>query len=192
MATQPRHVDEIKAELNEVRAKKESEGSSREKKDWHGLVYCDSNGYCSISGKDLEGVWLGRTDEIIPYLKSRGISGDNVDSVLLAVEEFRAEKKEGILHKDFGGPTVSKTQSCHLATKKLQRHISIPPPQANRATFLRNSLKNDTKLLKLLESLVNRDIGIPTIHRELNEQGYAIPYRTVGRWVGQMRSRELL
>lgn len=202
IATQLKSVDEVKAELEAIRAKREAERSTLPgKRDWYGLVYCDSNGYASIIGRNMEGMWLGRADEIIPYLKKRGISGENVDSTLLAVEDFRAGEKEEILHKDFGRPTESKTQSCHLAIKNQQPYISIPPGKSNRATFedgaqnlasQHPSFKNDPKLLALLESLTKRDIGIPTIHRELNEHGYAVPYRTVGRWVAQMRTKEML
>lgn len=190
--------EEIEAEVKALRDKKKAKQESREKqkKGWYGLVYCEGE-YASIIDfidGSAEAIYLGKTDEIIPYLKSREISGENINSVLLAAEDFRAEQKnqEKITKTKNLTPRVSKTQSCHSATKKTQRYISVPPPKLNRATFLKNSLKNDAKLLKILESLVQRDIGIPTIHRELNEQGYAIPYRTVGRWVAQMRSRELL
>jgi len=202
IATRPKTVDEIKAELDNVRAKKKAEQKQAgktppEKKGWYGLVYCDSNGFASI-----DGIWLGESAEIIPYLKKQGINGENINSVLVAVEDFRVEKREGgILHKDFGGPAVSKTQSCHSNTKSKKGYNSIPPQKTNRATLEDNPqnlasqhsfFKKDPKLFELLISLIGRDIGIPTIHRELNEHGYAVPYRTVGRWVAQMRSRELL
>jgi len=202
IATRPKTVDEVKAELEEVRAKKKTEQKQvgktpPEKKDWYGLVYCDSNGYASI-----DEIWLGKSAEIIPYLKKQGINGENINSVLAAVEDFRTEKKEDeILHKDFEEPTVSETQSCHSNTKNKKVYISIPPQKTNRAISEDNPqnlasqhpfFKKDPKLFELLISLIGRDIGIPTIHRELNEHGYAVPYRTVGRWVAQMRSRELL
>jgi len=178
-------IGEIKAELEAIRAKKEAERTTTGgKRDWYGLVYCAPNGYASIIGRNSEGIWLGKTDEIIPYLKSKEIDGTNIDSVLITVEEFWS---------------VLKTQSCHSDTKNPQTHIFTPPRKSNRATFSENSpkngskvpvfLKKDKKLLDLLTSLAGRDIGIPTIHRELNEHGYAMPYRTVGRWVAQLRSR---
>ena len=181
-------IDEIKAELEEIRAKKDSNKPLPSKKDWFGLVYCDSNGYASIIGNNGEGIWLGRTDEIIPYLKKRHITGERVDTVLGAVEDFRAEKQAELLQGDFSGPRVTKNQSCHSAIKKEQPYISIPPPETNRATFSGISLKNDAKLQGILESLIKQDIGIPTIHKELASQGYPIPYRTVGRWVSKLRS----
>jgi hypothetical protein len=202
MAAAVKTINEIKAELEEVRAKKKAEQKQAgktppEKKNWYGLIYCDSNGYASI-----DGIWLGKTEEIMPYLKKQKINGENINSVLAAVEDFRAEKKEGeILHKDFGGPAVSKTQSCHSNTKIEQPYISIPPQKTNRATSEDTPqnlasqhpfFKKDPELFKLLKSLTDRDIGTPTIHRELNEHGYAVPYRTVGRWVAQMRSKQLL
>lgn len=195
-----KNQDDIKAQANALRSKRQAdqEKKAKEKKDWYGLVYCDANGYASIIGPEGSGIWLGKSSEIIPYLKSRGIDGENVNSVFQAAEELQAEQKEDQKNQEIPAkaknkkPRLSKTQSCHSATKKPQRYISIPPQKTHRATFLEKSLKNNTKLLKLLESLVKRDIGIPTIHRELNEQGYAVPYRTVGRWVAHMRSKELL
>lgn len=65
-----KHIDEIKAELDTIRTKRESNKPKRDKQDWYGLVYCDSNGWASIIGDNLEGIWLGRKDEIIPYLKA--------------------------------------------------------------------------------------------------------------------------
>jgi len=199
-------VDEIKAELDEVRAKKAAKKGKEpepKKKDWYGLVYCDSNGYASIIGRDQKGIWLGKASEFIPFLKSRGITGENVDSVLSALEDFRAEQKnqEKTTKAKNSAPRVSKTQSCHSAIKKPQRYISIPPPKPNRATFGNNAeilasqhpfFKKDQKLLEIMKSLCARDIGTPTIHRELKEAGYVIPYRTVGRWVSQMRTEQLL
>lgn len=208
VATNPKSVDEIKAELDEVRAqkratKKEAEKFAPEKKDWYGLVYCDANGDASIADFNDGGIWLGKTTEIIPYLKSRRVDGNNVNSVLQAVEDFREEQKnqEFPTKAKKERPSVSKSRSCHLATKNPQPYISIPPPKSHRATFEDNAqnlalqhpfFKKDAKLFALLESLCARDIGTPTIHRELNEAGYNIPYRTVGRWVSQIRSKELL
>lgn len=191
-------------QLQAIRAKRqaEQEAKERQKKGWYGLVYCEGE-YASIAGFDGQGIWLGRTDEIIPYLKSKGINGENINSVIQTVEDLWEEQKnqEKPTKAKRGEPTVSKTQSCHSATKNPQPYISIPPQKSHRATFEDNArnlasqhpfFKKDPRLLALLESLVKRDIGIPTIHREINEQGYAIPYRTVGRWVAQMRSKELL
>jgi hypothetical protein len=208
VATKPKSVDEIRAELEVIRAKRKAERKDGErvlptKKDWYGLVYCDVSGGASIADFDGGGIWLGKAAEIIPYLKMRGINGENLDSVLLAVEEFREEQK----NQEFSAkaknekPRVSKTQSCHLATENQKTPITIPPQKTHRATFEDNAqnlasqhpfFKRDPKLFALLESLTKRDIGIPTIHREINEAGYNIPYRTVGRWVSQMRSKELL
>lgn len=207
VATKLKTVDEIKAELEEFRSKKEVEGESLcEKKDWYGLIYCGANGYCSIAVSSENGgtpLWLGKTDEFIPYLKKRGVNGENIASVLSALEDFRAEQKnqENPPKAKNKKPRVSKSQSCHSATKNPQPYISIPPQKLNRATFEDNAqilasqrlfFKKDQNLLALLESLVKRDIGTPTIRQELNEAGYNIPYRTVGRWVSQMRSKELL
>ena len=102
LAKQPKPV-KPKIERKEPRYKKDF---------WYGSVYCDSNGWSSIVGDKLEGVWLGKTDEIISYLKSRRIDGENVDMVLQATKEFWSEKK---------------SQSYHLATKGGANHNSIPP-----------------------------------------------------------------
>lgn len=185
-------IDEINAELEEIRAKKKSKQPPPGKKDWYGLVYCDSNGYASIIGKNCQGIWLGRTDEVIPYLRKRHITGERVDTVLGAVEDFRAEKQAELLQGDLEGPRVIKNQSCHSAMKNQQPYISIPPPKTNRATFSGISLKNDVNLRGIFESLAKQDIGIPTIHKELSRQGYALPYRTVGRWVSKFREGKVL
>lgn len=190
--TDTKSLDEIKAELEEIRAKKEAAKAPSGKKDWYDLVYCDSNGYASIIGKNGEGIWLGKTDEVIPYLKKRHITGERVDTVLGAVEDFRAEKQAEVLKGDFGGPRVGENQSCHLRTKNPQPYISIPPPNTNRATFSGITLKNDAKLRGIFKNLVNQDIGTPTIHRELAKQGYNLPYRTVGRWVAKMRDGQVI
>ena len=141
----------------------------RYKKDfWYGLVYCDSNGWASIVGDELKGVWLGKTDEFIPYLKKRGFDGENVDIVLQAAKEFWSEKK---------------SQSYHLATKGGANHNSIPPAKSHRIT-----LKKDPLFLASLDELVSRGYGIPTIQKELKYRGYDIAYATLGRWVRKCRA----
>ena len=87
-----KHIDEIKAELEAIKSKKRVTRIKRDKRDWHGLVYCDSNAWASIIGDNLEGIWLGRTDESIPYLKSRHIDGENVDIVLQTVRQFHSKE----------------------------------------------------------------------------------------------------
>jgi len=198
----------IEEQLKAARTKRQAEQDAKErhKKGWYGLVYCEGE-YASVADFGGKGICLGRTDEIIPYLKSKGINGENINSVIHAAEDFRAEQKEGQKNQEKPvkakneKPRKPKTQSCHLALKNAQPYISIPPPKPHRATFEDNPenlasqrpfFKKDPELLKLLESLCARDIGIPTIHRELNKKGYAVPYRTVGRWVAQVRSKELL
>lgn len=152
---------------------KTREKSQYGKSFWYGEVYCDSNGWASIAGKTspegaFEGVWLGKTDEIIPYLKSRRINGEDVDIVLQAANEFRSEKK---------------SQSCHLATKNGTGHISIPPAKPNRATF-----KNDPRFLRLLDSLIAEGCGLPTIQKRIKENGYDVAYRTLGRYIKVRRA----
>jgi len=187
MPVATKSIEEIKAELEEVRAKKEATKSSPGKKDWHGLVYCDSNGYASIIGKNGQGIWLGKTDEIIPYLKKRHITGERVDTVLGAVEDFRAEKQAETLQGDFAGPRVSKSHSGHSATKNQQPYITDQGNNSVVATF-----KHNPQFLGLLKALVARDIGVRVIHAELQAKGYNIPQRTVTRWVTKVRSEQML
>lgn len=140
----------------------------RYKKDfWYGSVYCDSNGWSSIVGDKLEGVWLGKTDEIIPYLRSKGIDGENVDMVLQATKEFWSEKK---------------SQSYHLATENRQASGIRGRPKSHRIT-----LKKDPLFLAYLDELISRGDGIPTIQKELKSKGYEVPYATLGRWVKERR-----
>ena len=150
-----------------IKPKIEQEAPRYKKDFWYGLVYCDSNGWASIVGEKLEGGWLGKTDEFIPYLKSRRIDGENVDMVLLAAKEFRAEK-------DF--------YSCHLATESCTTPISIPSAKPIVATF-----RKDPHFLRLLERLISQGLGIRAIRSELKSKGYEIPTRTLGRWVKKHR-----
>lgn len=159
---------QLAKEPKPVKPKIEREAPRYKKDFWYGLVYCDSNGWASIVGRTspegaFEGVWLGKTDEIIPYLKSKRIDGENVDMVLQATKEFRSERK---------------SHSCHSATKNGTGHISIPPPKFVVATF-----RKDPHFLSLLERLISQGMGIRAIHSELKTKGYQVPMRTLGRWV---------
>lgn len=107
MPTAPKSVAQIKAELAAVRAQKAK--PERQSKSWFGLIFCDDNGYASIVGPELHGIWLGKTSEIIPYLKRKGIDGEYVDTVLQAVQDFRAEQKEGF-KTDPRGPSEAKNR----------------------------------------------------------------------------------
>ena len=164
-------IESAKRELLEqpkpIRPKVEVEGPRYKKDFWYGLVYCDSNGYALIVGDELKGIWLGKTGEFIPYLKSRRIDGENVDMVLQAAKEFWSEKK---------------SQSYHLATKGGANHNSIPPSKSHRITF-----RNDPQFLRLLEHLISKGYGIPTIQKELKAKGYDVAYATLGRWVKKHR-----
>jgi len=187
IATQLKSIDEIKAELEALKAKKDAKKATRQgKRDWYGLVYCDSYGWCWIAdfeNGEVKDICLGRTEEFIPYLRERRIDGENVTGVLMASQEFSAEKKS-----EKSPPAESKTQSCHLDTKNCKGYIIDQGEKLNRATFSKNTPKNDEKLSAILETLIKKDYGIPTIQRELVNQGYRIPYRTLGRWVAQARS----
>ena len=146
---------------------KTREKSQYKKDSWYGNVYCDSNGYASVTGNGLEGIWLGKTGELIPYLKSRGIDGENYNMVIEAAEEFRTEKK---------------SQSCHSATKDDATPVKTGGASPNRATF-----KDNPRFLASLDSLIVKGYGTPTIQKELREKGYDVPYRTLGRWVNKRK-----
>ena len=126
MTTAVKSIDEIKAELESIRAKKAPK-LLREKRDWYGLVYCDSNGWASIADFGTGGVWLGKTDEIIPYLKKLGINGENIDRVLLAVKDFRAEHKIMPLNSS-EMPLRGSRKGLHNANKGI-----TPIAKSNRA-----------------------------------------------------------
>jgi len=151
-----------------VRARTEKERPKWQKDSWYGLVYCDSYGHAWITGKQFKSVHLGKTDELIPYLKSRGIDGENVDSVLIAAEEFRSEKE---------------TPSCHLATKNDEGGINTSVENSNRATF-----RDNPQFLSLLDALIDKGYGIPTIQQRLKGRGYNVAYRTLGRWVNKRKA----
>lgn len=155
-----------------IRPKVEQEAPRYKKDFWYGLVYCDSNGWASIVGKTspegaFEGVWLGKTDEIIPYLKSKRVDGENVDMVLQAAKEFWSEKK---------------SQSYHLATNN-----NTPSRVRQKKGSHRINLKKDPLFLASLDELISKGYGIPTIKKELKAKGYDIPYATLGRWVKERR-----
>jgi len=174
----PKPIDEVKAELEAVKAEKKAKAAERrkkeaEKKDWYGLVYCDKYGWCWIEDlEDGEGkpVCLGRTEEFIPYLRERGIDGENVVSVLIASQEFLSERK---------------SQSCHSAMENDTTSIITPRPESNRATF-----RKDPRFLSLLDGLIAKGYGLPTIQKELKAKGYDVAYRTLGRWVNKRKARD--
>lgn len=166
-------IDEIKSELETIRSKKDANRTERGKRDWYGLVFC-VNGYASIIGDNCEGIWLGKEDEIIPYLKSKGINGEDVGLVLMAVEEFRKANENP--------PRVSKSHSSHLATENGTPCVFTPKSQSVVATF-----RKDPQFLSLLEYLISQGMGIRAIHSELKTKGYQVPMRTLGRWVKNRR-----
>ena len=162
-----RDIEKARQELAQApkgsppKPKAEKEKARWRKDFWHGLVYCDSYGHAWTD--NFEPVYLGQTEEIIPYLKSRGIDGENYNMVIEAAEEFRAEKK---------------FPSCHPATKGDATPVKTSGASPNRATF-----KDNPRFLRLLDGLIAKGCGTPTIQKELREKGYDVPYRTLGRWV---------
>jgi hypothetical protein len=197
-----KRIDEIKAELETIRAKKEANKPERDKRDWYGWVYYDPNGWASIIGDNLEGIWLGRTDKIIPYLKSRHIDGKNVDMVLQAVRQLHSKEEPKPYRRprffgmdgyvplppyqpgkaNVGRPRKSKSQSYHLATNN-----NTPSRVRQKRRSHRIILKKDPLFLASLDELISKGHGIPTTQKELKAKGYDVAYATLGRWVKERR-----
>jgi len=156
-----------------ARRQAEREGPKYRKDSWYGLVCCDAYGHSWINDLvdgEAKSVYLGKTEEFIPYLKDRDIDGENVLRVLNALQQFRSEMD---------------SHSCHLATKTDDTLVSTRgqnPIVAN--------LKDNPQFLRLLERLVAQDKGIRVIHSELADSGYSVPLRTVGRWVKEIKDYE--
>ena len=93
VATRPRSVEEIKADLEAIKAKKEVKPKIREKPGYYGLVFCDDYGWCWLADDSLQTKCLGKTEEVVPYLKKRKISGEDVDGVFKAIKTTPREKK---------------------------------------------------------------------------------------------------
>jgi hypothetical protein len=47
----------------------------------------------------------------------------------------------------------------------------------------RITFKNNPQFLRLLDSLIRKGRGVPTIQSELRANGYDVPYATLGRWI---------
>jgi hypothetical protein len=202
MSVAVKHIDQIKAELEIIKSKKEANKTKRVKRGWYGCIYCDSNGWASIIGDNLEGIWLGKTSEIIPYLKSRGISGEDVDIVLQAVRQLHSKEDPKAYERprffgmdgyvplppyqhvkaDDGKPSESESQSYHLATNN-----HTPSMVRRKRRSHRIILKKDPLFLSSLDELIYKGYGIPTIQKELKTKGYNIAYATLGRWVKKRR-----
>ena len=135
---------------------------------YYGLVYCDSYGSAWITDLQLETICLGRTEEVIKILKGRRVDAEDVAQVLQAIKEFRAEKK---------------TQSYHLATRNGAVDNTGQAAKSHRITF-----KDSPQFLRLLDVLIKKGKGIPTIKRELKTKGYDVPYATLGRWIRKHRA----
>jgi hypothetical protein len=199
-----KNIDEIKAELDTIKAKKEANKPKRDKRDWYGCVYCDSNGWASIISDNNEGIWLGKTSEIKPYLKSRGINGEHVDMVLQAVRQFRSKEDPRPYERprffgmdgyvplppykpvkaNDGRPRKLKSQSYHLATNS-----NTPCVLRRKRKSHRINLRKDRLFLAHLDKLIFKGYGIPTIQKELRAKGYPVPYATLGRWVKKRREK---
>ena len=157
--------EELSKQPKPIKPKAEGEKPRHKKDFWYGLVYCDSYGHAWID--NFKSVYLGKTDELIPYLKSKRIDGENVDMVLQAAKEFQSEFE---------------SHSCHLATRNRITPIRVPSEKPIVATF-----KKNPQFLRLLERLISQGKGIRVIHSELKGKGYRVPTRTLGRWIKRYR-----
>jgi len=83
LAVQPKPRKLEKVKVDELRHKKDL---------WYGLVYCDSYGYAWTADFETSGevgpISLGSISKFIPYLKRRGIDGEDVLEVLMAFREL--------------------------------------------------------------------------------------------------------
>lgn len=129
---------------------------------WKGSIYCTPEGWAWITDLRLELVCLGRADEVLAILKNRKVDPEDVAEVLQAVEEYRGQKK---------------TQSYHSATKNSAGGMNGHGAKLHRITF-----KENPQFLRLLDGLIQKGYGLPTMQRALRAKGYDVPYATLGRW----------
>jgi len=134
---------------------------------WYGLVYCDHQGLAVIATQDDNACILGKTEEVIKVLKEKKADKEDTMSILRAIREFEEEKR---------------SQSYHLATENSATGTIPLVQKSNRITF-----KNSPLFLRLLDSLIAKGMGIPTIQRELKAKGYDVPYATLGRWINKRK-----
>ena len=170
-------IDEIKAELEKVKAEKKPQ-PERQKRDWFGLVFCN-DGWASVSDVNSNPIWLGKTDELIPFYKKRGFDGENIDLAIHLAKEFK-EIPEG----ENPEPTKPKNHIGHLATKNGKGYISIPSTKS-----ILDTRKKDANFLRLLDNLIRQDLGVYRINSELKKRGYAINQRTLTRWINKRKRR---
>jgi len=88
--TQIKTTAEVKAELDALRAKKNSQKKSRrgQSRDHFGLIHLDPDGYCRVfhfqEGEE-QAICLGRSIEVIPYIRDQGIDPNDLDGVMTAL-----------------------------------------------------------------------------------------------------------
>jgi hypothetical protein len=146
MTTKIKPLDEIKAELEEVRAKKAAQNSATEqtRRDWYGLIYLGKDGYCSIStfeNGEEKPVCLGRSIEFIPYLRDQGIDGNDVAAVLAAHKKFQVGQNGVINHHQNplthgqGNKDAPETNRGHI------KHLPDKAPSYRHQEIGKNPLK---------------------------------------------------
>lgn len=138
---------------------------------WHGLIYCSPEGLAWIADTRLQNICLGKAEEISLILRKRKVDTENVLQVLQAIKEFRAEKK---------------TQSYHLHSGNNGSGITTGLQKSYRINF-----KKNPQFINLLDGLIKKGYGIPTIQRELKTKGYNVPYATLGRWIAKRKAKQM-
>lgn len=129
---------------------------------WLGVVFCDSYGWAWMY-IDGDNKCLGKTEEVITAIKKYKAIPEEPSEVKNAVMRFRAEFK---------------SQSYHLRSENDASGMIGHGAKSHRITF-----KKDPRFLRLLDSLIEKGYGVPTIQRELSAKGYDVLYATLGRWI---------
>ena len=120
-------LEEVKAEYQSRKHKPEKE---RQKKDWFGLVYCRE--WASVSDENSRPIWLGKTDDLIPYYKERGFDGENVDVAIQLAKEYTETLKNDVLkspeitlrgsRKGVNAKTHKDTRAKNLTNRKINKN----------------------------------------------------------------------
>ena len=84
-------LEEVRAEAKSI---KDGWKKERHKLDWYGLVYCRN--WASVSDENSNPIWLGKSNEIIPFFKERGFDGNNVDVAIVLAKEFEELKNNAV------------------------------------------------------------------------------------------------
>lgn len=138
---------------------------------WRGGIYCDSYGVAWGIDETLNTVRLGKTADVLEA--TRDIDRDNPGAVIKAVKDYQSVKDQACQ----SAMETKQVYMCHL-DESIQVHGNGSAANHNRAI-----LETDPQFLRLFDTLINHGYGVLTIQNKLKQNGYDIPYRTIGRWV---------